>query len=801
MTKLHEISMHDAKRALLQKEISSRELTQACLNRIEETQALGAYLHVDTEGALAQADAADQRRLAGDGLGPLDGVPIGLKDIFLTRDLPTTCGSKILKGFIAPYDGTAARKLKDAGTVLLGKLNMDEFAMGSSNEHSAYGNALNPWNPNHVPGGSSGGSAAAVASGGCIGALGTDTGGSIRQPAALTGTVGLKPTYGRVSRYGVIAFASSLDQVGPMTKDVEDCALLLQEIAGHDPKDSTSVERDVPQYCENLEAGVAGLKLGIPKEYFIDGIDPEIQKAVQAAIKQYESLGAQIVEVSLPHTDHGIATYYLIATAEASSNLARFDGVRYGKRVEEQGDGLEQMYTKTRGAGFGAEVKRRIMLGTYALSAGYYDAYYLKAQKVRTLVRQDFANAFEKVDAIVTPTCPAAAFEVGANIKDPMAMYLSDVFTVSANLAGLPGLSLPCGFTGKGLPIGLQILGRPWDEAGVLQIARAYEREKRLVNAEGFIMSYETVIGLEVHSQLQTQTKLFCSCSTEFGSAPNENTCEVCLGMPGALPVLNKQAVELALRAAMGLECTIHERSQWARKNYFYPDLPKGYQITQFEFPYCTGGTLTFDVGGTSKTVRLTRIHMEEDAGKSIHDEAVAGHRSCVDFNRGGTPLCEIVTEPDLRSSEEAASFLRHLRRILRYFGVCDGNMEEGSLRCDANVSVRPVGQKEYGTRAELKNINSFRFVQQAIDYEVARQIDVIESGGRVVQETRLWDTTAKVTRSMRSKEEAHDYRYFPDPDLPDLVLEPSYIASIKVGLPELPAKAASEIHGRDGSF
>jgi len=477
MTKLHEITMHDAHTALSQKEISSRDLTLACLNRIEETKGLGAYLHVDADGALSQADAADARRASDATLGPLDGIPIGLKDIFLTRDLPTTCGSKILEGFIAPYDGTVSRKLKEAGTVLAGKLNMDEFAMGSSNEHSAYGNALNPWNPEHVPGGSSGGSAVAVASGSCVGALGTDTGGSIRQPAALTGTVGLKPTYGRVSRYGVIAFASSLDQVGPMTKDVEDCALMLGAIAGHDPKDSTSVDCEVPNYLENLEAGVKGLKLGIPKEYFIDGIDPEIQKAVQAAIELYKSLGAEMLEVSLPHTDHGIATYYLIATAEASSNLARFDGVRYGMRVEEQGDGLAQMYTKTRGAGFGPEVKRRIMLGTYALSAGYYDAYYLKAQKVRTLVRQDFTQAFDKVDAILTPTSPAPAFKVGANMNDPLAMYLSDVFTVSANLAGLPGLSLPCGFTEAGLPIGLQILGRPWDEAGVLQIARAYERE------------------------------------------------------------------------------------------------------------------------------------------------------------------------------------------------------------------------------------------------------------------------------------------------------------------------------------
>ncbi len=477
MTTLYEISIEAASKALSAGDVSSTELTQACLDRIEQTSELGAYLHVDKAGALKQADASDQRRAASDVYGALDGVPIALKDNFLTLDLPTTCGSRILENFIAPYDGTASQKLKAQGAVLLGKLNMDEFAMGSSNEHSAYGNAYNPWDTDCVPGGSSGGAAVAVAAGSCLAALGTDTGGSIRQPAAMTGIVGLKPTYGRVSRYGVIAFASSLDQVGPMTKDVRDSALLLQVIAGHDPLDSTSANRDVPHFGESLEKGVRGLKLGVPKEYFIDGIDAEVRGAVEDAINLYKALGAQICEVSLPHTDHGIATYYLIATAEASSNLARFDGVRYGLRIEESGDDLAKMYAKTRAGGFGPEVKRRIMLGTYALSSGYYDAYYLKAQKVRTLVREDFLTAFDKVDAILTPTSPHAAAQVGSKTSDPLAMYLSDVFTVNANLAGLPGLSLPCGFTTKGLPIGLQILGRPWDEEKVLQIARAYERE------------------------------------------------------------------------------------------------------------------------------------------------------------------------------------------------------------------------------------------------------------------------------------------------------------------------------------
>ncbi len=477
MEYVYDLTMHELREKMSSRELSSLEITEACLGRIEETQKLGAFLHVDREGALASARAADERRAGGGALGPLDGVPMGLKDIFLAKALPATCASRMLEGFISPYDGSAVTRLKEAGAVVLGKLNMDEFAMGSSNEHSAYGPALNPWDPGRVPGGSSGGSAVAVAAGNAVAALGTDTGGSIRQPAAFTGIVGLKPTYGRVSRYGVIAFASSLDQVGPMTKDVVDCALLLQVIAGHDPKDSTSAEQEVPDYSSALEDGVAGLRLGVPAEYFVDGIEPEVRSAVDRAVEVYRSLGAEIKEVSLPHTDHGIATYYLIATAEASSNLARFDGVRYGVRLEREGDGLEEMYGRTRGGGFGPEVKRRIMLGTYALSAGYYDAYYGKAQKVRTLVRRDFDQVFSKVDAIITPTAPTPAFKVGANSEDPLSMYLADVFTVGANLAGLPGLSLPCGFTSAGLPVGMQILGRPWEEALILRVARAYERE------------------------------------------------------------------------------------------------------------------------------------------------------------------------------------------------------------------------------------------------------------------------------------------------------------------------------------
>jgi aspartyl-tRNA(Asn)/glutamyl-tRNA(Gln) amidotransferase subunit A len=395
--------------------------------------------------------------------------------VLAVKNHPLNCGSKILGNFVSPYDATVIAKLKAAGAIIYGRLNMDEFAMGSSTENSAFGITRNPWDPTRIPGGSSGGSAAAVAANEVIATLGTDTGGSIRQPAALCGCVGLKPTYGRVSRYGLVAFASSLDQVGPFTKDIRDTATLLQVISGHDQRDSTSVNQPVPDYVKALDGNIKGLRLGLPKEYLIGGLDPEVKAAVDAAVKQLESLGATVEEISLPHTEYAAATYYIIAPAEASANLARFDGIRYCARV----DGADpiELYAKTRGAGFGPEVKRRIILGTYVLSSGYYDAYYLRAQKVRTLIRQDFLKAFAKVDAIVTPTTPTAAFRIGEKSDDPLQMYLSDVFTISCNLAGICGVSLPCGFTkSPKLPIGLQLLGKPFGEETMLKIAHAYEQ-------------------------------------------------------------------------------------------------------------------------------------------------------------------------------------------------------------------------------------------------------------------------------------------------------------------------------------
>ncbi len=467
------LTLTEARELLDRRAISARELTDAFLARIEATAALNSFVSVSPERARADADAADRRIAEGGDVPQLCGIPVGVKDIILTEGIRTTAGSRILESFEAPYDATVSARLRQAGAVLVGKLNCDEFAMGSSNENSAFGACLNPWDRTRVPGGSSGGSAAAVAARQCIVSLGTDTGGSIRQPAAFCGVTGLKPTYGRVSRYGVIAFASSLDQVGPLGRDVRDTAALLSVIAGHDPLDSTSVDREVPDFLAG-GGNLDGLRVGMPREYFGDGLDAEVRDAVEAAAKTIEQGGAKIEEISLPHTQYAIATYYLIATAEASSNLARYDGTRYGLRCGED-DGLIDMYRETRGTGFGSEVKRRIMLGTHALSSGYYDAYYLKAQKVRTLIRGDFEAAFEKCDVVLGPVTPEPAFALGAKTSDPLQMYLNDIFTISVNLAGLPGLSLPCGSTGGGLPIGFQLIGKPFDESSVLRAGLGYQ--------------------------------------------------------------------------------------------------------------------------------------------------------------------------------------------------------------------------------------------------------------------------------------------------------------------------------------
>jgi aspartyl-tRNA(Asn)/glutamyl-tRNA(Gln) amidotransferase subunit A len=469
------LTLHDAARRLRSGEITSLQLTEAIFDRIAATDdRIRAYLTLDRDAALDSARRADERLRAGDSDTPLLGIPIAAKDNFLTQGLRTTCASRILGEFVPPFDATVIRKLRAAGAVIVGKTNLDEFAMGSSAENSAFFPTRNPWNLERIPGGSSGGSAAAVAADQCLAALGTDTGGSIRQPAAFCGIVGVKPTYGRVSRYGIIAFASSMDQVGPMTKDVRDTALLLEAIAGHDPADATSARRAVPCYAETLGGDIKGLRVGIPKEYFVAGMEASVEHAVRLAVRGLEKNGAVIADSSLPHSEYAVAVYYIVATAEASSNLARYDGMRYGYRAD-AGD-LTETYRITRDQGFGAEVKRRIMLGTYALSAGYYDAYYLKAQRARTLIKRDFDQAFQRCDAIVTPTSPTTAFKLGEKTEDPLQMYLSDICTISANLAGLPALSLPCGFDADRMPIGMQIIGKQFDEATILRLAYHYEQ-------------------------------------------------------------------------------------------------------------------------------------------------------------------------------------------------------------------------------------------------------------------------------------------------------------------------------------
>lgn len=472
MTDLTLLTLTQALHGLHDRQFSAVELTRAYLDRIQQLEpTIKAFITVTPERALADAEKADQARANGD-TSPLLGIPVAIKDVLSTTGVETTCGSQILKGYIPVYTATAAQKLDDAGTIMLGKTNMDEFAMGSSTENSAFAVTRNPWNLDRVPGGSSGGSAAAVAGRLALGAVGTDTGGSIRLPASFCGVVGLKPSYGRVSRYGLVAFGSSLDQAGPITRTVEDAARMLSVMAGYDAHDSTSMNTAVPNYLDMMRSGVRGMKIGVPKEYFIEGIVPAVESAVRAAIQQLADLGAEIVEVSLPHTSYALPVYYIIAPAEASANLARFDGIRFGPRIEK--GSMWDTYKATRGQ-FGAEVKRRIMLGTYALSAGYYDAYYAKAQQVRTLIKRDFDAAFEHVDVIAAPVAPKTAFVIGSKTSDPMSMYLEDVFTLPASLAGVPGLSVPCGFDGDRMPIGLQLIGKAFDEAAILRAGYAYE--------------------------------------------------------------------------------------------------------------------------------------------------------------------------------------------------------------------------------------------------------------------------------------------------------------------------------------
>ena len=473
---LNSLTAVQLRQRMEKREISAQQIVSSLFKHIHETNPkINAYITLTEDQAKEAAKKIDQKRTKGEKVGALAGIPVAIKDNICVKGIPATCGSKILSNFVPPYDATVVKRLKEADAIIIGKTNMDEFAMGSSNEHSFYGIAKNPSDLERIPGGSSGGSAATVASDMTVMALGSDTGGSIRQPASLCGVVGMKPTYGRISRYGLVAFASSLDQIGTLTKDVRDCALLLSVISHHDPKDSTSLDVKEQDYTRFLNGEAKGIKIGVPKEYFGEGLDFEVKEAVQGGIKLLEKQGMMVEDISLPHTDKAIATYYVLCTAEASSNLARYDGAKYGYRAKGDRE-LSDMYKKTRSEGFGAEVKRRIILGTYVLSAGYYDAYYAKAQKVRTIIKEDFDQAFEKVDVIITPTSPTTAFKIGEKTDDPLTMYLSDIYTTSANLTGIPAISIPCGKNSKGLPIGLQIMGKPLSEGLILKVAYALEQ-------------------------------------------------------------------------------------------------------------------------------------------------------------------------------------------------------------------------------------------------------------------------------------------------------------------------------------
>ncbi len=743
--------------------LERRELTAAELHR--------AYLDAAAE---RDPELHCYLRLVEEPVG--EGVPIALKDVISTQGIETTAGSKILAGYVPQFDSTVAARCKAAGLPIIGKTNTDEFAMGSSTENSAYGPTRNPWDPERVPGGSGGGSAAAVSAGLAPWALGSDTGGSIKQPSALCGNVGLRPTYGTVSRYGIVAFASSLDQVGPVAKNVRDCALLYSIIAGRDERDSTTVELPEPIRLPEGE-DLTGLRIGVPKQLNeAEGIEPGISDAVGKAIELARSLGAEVGECELPRSvEYGMPCYYLIAPAEASSNLARYDGVRYGLRVD--GDELPRDGR--------AHARRR--LRRRAETPDHARHVRALGRLLRRLLRPgaegsdgDRAGARGRVRALRR-----------ARLAD-----LADGRLQARREGGEPARDVPLrpahdpllhgGPAGPEHPV--RALGGPpggpaADRAAALREHALPSGPRARVGARlrprsgAAPLTWQPVVGLEIHVQLKTRTKMFCRCPNGFGGGENTQTCPVCLALPGALPVPNRVALEWTLKLGLALGCEIPERAVFARKNYFYPDSPKGYQISQYDLPSCINGKMLVPSVDGDHEIGIVRAHLEEDAAKMIHVGGRTGRiggaeHSLVDFDRVGTPLVEIVTAPDIHSSAEARRFLQLLRQTIVELGISDAEMEKGTLRVDANVSVRPAGSTELRTRCEIKNMNSFRFVAQGIDAEVARQIAIYEAGGEVVQETYDFDAATATLTARRSKEEADDYRYFPEPDL--VPVEPS---------------------------
>ena len=741
---LHQLGVAGLARQLAARAISSEELVRHVVQRVQAHGELGAFLHLDADAALDAARAADARRTRGES-APLLGVPIAHKDIFVTADAPTTAGSKMLAGYRSPFDATVVARLKAAGTVSLGKLNCDEFAMGSANENSAYAPVRNPWDRARVPGGSSGGSAAAVAARLVPAATGTDTGGSIRQPASFSGITGIKPTYGVCSRFGMIAFASSLDQAGPLARSAEDCALLLSAMSGFDERDATSAQRPpqefhaqmlAPRAGASAERPLQGLRVGLPREFFPAGLSADVERSVRAALAELEKLGATLVDVSLPRTELSIPVYYIIAPAEASSNLSRFDGVKFGHRAAEYADLLD-MYKKTRSQGFGAEVKRRIMIGTYVLSHGYYDAYYLQAQKLRRMIADDFQRCFTECDVIAGPVAPSVAWKLGEQGDDPVKAYLADIFTLPASLAGLPGMSVPAGLGEHGMPVGLQLIGNYFQEGTLLHAAHAFQQATDWhARSAGRILSDERrppdprlrgrhrprnarPVVDERQDLLRRQHRLR-RCAQHPGLRGGPGPARHAAGDEP-----RRGGTRHPLRPGGGCEGGAACRSSRARTTST-PTCPRATRSASTKPRWCRAARSASCSRGQRRTVNLTRAHLEEDAGKSLHEDYHG--QTGIDLNRAGTPLLEIVTEPDMRSAAEAVEYARALHALVMWLGVCDGNMQEGSFRCDANVSVRRPGAP-FGTRREIKNLNSFRFMQQAIEFEVNWQIDRIEDG------------------------------------------------------------------------
>ena len=767
-----------------------RVTAEEAMGLVERGEASGAELHAAYLDAIRERDGELHAYLRTVDEADGAGVPIAFKDLISTKGVETTAGSKILSGYVPVFDSTVAARCREAGLPLLGKTNMDEFAMGSSTENSAFGPTRNPWDPERVPGGSSGGSAAAVAAGLAPWALGSDTGGSVKQPASLCGIVGLRPTYGTVSRYGIVAFASSLDQIGPMTKTVRDNALLYRIVAGRDPCDTTTV--DLPEPVEIPEReDLKGVRVGVPRELNeAEGIEPGVKEAVDKTIELCRELGAEVGETSLPRSvDYGLACYYLVAPAEASSNLARYDGARYGLRVD--GANVREMYEKTRDAGFGDEPKRRIMLGAYALSAGLLRRLLRPGAESPNGDRTGARRRLRAVRRAGQPDLAHGRVQARREGREPtrdVPLRRADDPVEHGRPAGALHSLRTLGRSAGRLPADRPaVLGEP----ALPHRPRARAGDRLRLRPGEAPMTWEPVIGLEIHIHLKTRTKMFCRCEVAYSEAENTRTCPVCLAFPGSLPVPNAKAVEWTVKLGLALDCRIAERAIFHRKNYFYPDNPKAYQISQYDEPLCLDGRLVVP-GESDKEVGIVRAHLEEDAAKNVHLGTAEGRISgasatLVDFNRAGTPLVEIVTQPDLRSAEEARRFLQLLRQTVVELGISDAEMEKGSLRFDVNVSVRPEGSDELRTRTELKNLNSFAFAARAIEREVERQIGVYEAGGEVEQETLHFDPGKESAPPLRSKEEAQDYRYFPEPDLVPIEPPAELVERARAELPELP--------------